>query len=46
MNLLDITTRKEWRKWLSNHHDSEREIWLVFHKRHTGVEGPSYDDAV
>jgi len=43
---LDVRTRKEWRAWLQEHHDSVVEIWLVVHKRHTGREGMSYDDAV
>lgn len=28
---LEIRSRQEWRKWLKEHHDSSREIWLVFH---------------
>jgi uncharacterized protein YdeI (YjbR/CyaY-like superfamily) len=31
---------------LAKHHDSVGEVWLVFHKRHTGRECLSYDDAV
>jgi uncharacterized protein YdeI (YjbR/CyaY-like superfamily) len=44
--LLDARTRRRWRKWLEAHHASASGIWLVFHKRHTGVSGLSYDDAV
>ena len=43
---LDVRNRQEWRKWLRKHCGSESEIWLVFHKRHTGVETLSYNDAV
>ncbi len=43
---LDVRSRQEWRKWLKEHHDSRSEIWLVFHKRHTGVTSISYNDAV
>jgi uncharacterized protein YdeI (YjbR/CyaY-like superfamily) len=43
---LDVRTRRQWRKWLEEHHDKETEIWLIFHKRHTGVACLSYDDAV
>jgi hypothetical protein len=25
------------RRWLAEHHFSESEIWLVFHKKATGV---------
>lgn len=43
---LDVRTRAEWRKWLATHHDSVQEIWLVFHKLHTGVRTLSYEEAV
>ena len=43
---LDVRSRQEWRKWLREHHRSTREIWLVFHKRHTSVTSITYDDAV
>ena len=43
---LDVRERQDWREWLEEHHDSMSEIWLVFHKRHTGVASISYDDAV
>jgi uncharacterized protein YdeI (YjbR/CyaY-like superfamily) len=36
----------QWRKWLAAHHDSESEVWLVFHKRHTGVTSIAYLDAL
>lgn len=43
---VDVRDRTQWRKWLKEHSDSKSEIWLVFHKRHTGVESVPYDDAV
>src|SRR5262245_46591823 len=43
---LDVRSRQRWREWLQGHHDSESEIWHVFHKRHTGEESIVYDDAV
>jgi uncharacterized protein YdeI (YjbR/CyaY-like superfamily) len=43
---LEVRTRREWRTWLRDHHGSESEIWLVFHKRHTGLSEMSYDDTV
>ena len=39
-------TTKEWREWLAEHHDSESEVWLVFHKLHTGVVSIAYQDAL
>jgi len=43
---VDVQNRQAWREWLKEHHDSNSEIWVVFYKRHTGVKGISYDDAV
>jgi uncharacterized protein YdeI (YjbR/CyaY-like superfamily) len=43
---LDVRTRAKWRAWLSKHHASSRGIWLVFHKKHTGVASVPYDHAV
>lgn len=37
---------EEWRDWLTEHHDSEREVWLIFHKVHTGVACIEYGDAL
>jgi uncharacterized protein YdeI (YjbR/CyaY-like superfamily) len=39
-------TADQWRRWLDTHHDSESEVWLIFHKRHTGVESIAYSDAL
>ncbi len=36
----------EWRTWLATHHDSESEVWLVFHKQHTGEQCIAYTDAL
>jgi uncharacterized protein YdeI (YjbR/CyaY-like superfamily) len=46
MKTLDLSSAAEWRAWLADHHDSESEVWLVFHKRHTGVASIPYDAAV
>lgn len=39
-------TVDEWRDWLAKHHDTEAEVWLIFHKRHTGVASIDYQDAL
>ena len=36
MILIHPTTRADWRAWLAANHDREKEIWLVYNKRHTG----------
>lgn len=46
LKTLDARTPEQWRRWLADHHDSESEVWLVFHKRHTGRASIAYEDAV
>jgi len=43
---LHVTKRAEWRKWLREHYKTEREIWLVYHKKGTGKPRIQYNDAV
>ena len=43
---LYVTNSKAWRTWLSQHHNKEREIWLVYAKQHTGKPRIGYSDAV
>ena len=45
-DLLYVTDRQEWRNWLQTHYNSQREIWLVYFKKHTGKPRLSYNDAV
>ena len=46
MRRLLLTTREEWRAWLVEHHASESEIWLVYHKQASGKPRIPYEDAV
>ena len=46
LNTLDARTLEEWRGWLADHHDSRSEVWLVFHRRTTGLTSITYEDAV
>ena len=43
---LYVSTRKAWRAWLSNHHATEKEIWLVYYKKQSGRARIPYNDAV
>lgn len=43
---LYVTKRREWRAWLAKHHDSMRDIWLIYYKKSSGKPRISYDDAV
>lgn len=44
--LLDVARRSEWRAWLRRNHKTAKEIWLVYHKKHTGAPRLAYNDAV
>ncbi len=46
LKTLDARNCEHWREWLAKHHDSESEVWLVFHKRHTRHPSIAYDEAV
>jgi uncharacterized protein YdeI (YjbR/CyaY-like superfamily) len=46
MKTLRVQTIGQWRDWLGEHHASESEVWLIFHKRHTGVASIDYQDAL
>jgi uncharacterized protein YdeI (YjbR/CyaY-like superfamily) len=43
---LEFVDREAWRAWLDAHHADVAELWMVFHKKHTGVASIPYDDAV
>jgi len=43
---LYITDRKHWRKWLEKNHDTKKEIWLIYYKKHSKKPRIPYDDAV
>jgi uncharacterized protein YdeI (YjbR/CyaY-like superfamily) len=47
MKTVLLHTRKQWRSWLRDHHDSVAEIWLVFLKEDdAGRQSLTYDDVV
>ena len=39
-------TREEWRQWLQENHDKEKEIWFIFPLKASGETAISYNDAV
>ena len=41
-----VTGPQEWRTWLQKHYKTEKEIWLVYYKKHTGKSRITYNDAV
>lgn len=46
MKTFLATTVDRWRGWLTEHHDSESEVWLIFPKVHTGMASIAYTDAL
>lgn len=43
---LYVTNRKQWRAWLSKHHKTKADIWLVYYKKESGKPRIPYNDAV
>jgi uncharacterized protein YdeI (YjbR/CyaY-like superfamily) len=41
-----FASRDEWRAWLQANHAVEKEMWLIFYKKHTGRAGLAYEDAI
>lgn len=39
-------TRSAWRAWLARNHASAAEIWLIFHKKSSGKQTLSLNDAI
>jgi uncharacterized protein YdeI (YjbR/CyaY-like superfamily) len=46
LKTLRVTSRRQWRTWLSKHHTSSLGIWFVFYKAHTGIKSVPLDDMV
>lgn len=43
---LYLTNRKAWRAWLAKNHAREKEIWLIYYKKHSGKPRIPYNGAV
>src|ERR1051325_10342037 len=46
MKTFEAGTLARWRAWLEKHHASENEVWLIFHKQHTGKPSVGYMEAL
>lgn len=50
MNPLDNCVQppdcKEWRKWLQDNHDQQKEVWLILFKKSSGKQLLTYPDAL
>jgi uncharacterized protein YdeI (YjbR/CyaY-like superfamily) len=45
-NILTMQTRTEWRNWLQQNFNVEKEVWLVYAKKSSGEKRIQYNDAV
>lgn len=45
-NTLLVTTRAEWRDWLEQNFNTEKEVWLIYAKKSSGKKRILYNDAV
>jgi len=43
---LYVTSRDDWRAWLRRNHDKEKQVWVIYYKKHTGKPSIPYDDSV
>jgi uncharacterized protein YdeI (YjbR/CyaY-like superfamily) len=46
LSMVRVTSRRQWRAWLTRHHASSPGVWLVFFKIHTGAISLPYEDMV
>jgi uncharacterized protein YdeI (YjbR/CyaY-like superfamily) len=46
LDRTEAPTRASWRAWLAKHHDTSPGVWLVYHKKGSGVPGVGYEEAV
>ncbi len=46
MKTFQAINRNEWRDWLKKNHATEKEIWLVYYKKHTGKQSILYRESV
>ena len=47
MKQVHITTRSQWRRWLAENHDQEKDgIWVVFNKKQPGRPSLEYEESV
>jgi len=43
---LYVASREDWREWLRQNHGTAKEMWVIYHKKHTGKPSIPYDDSV
>ncbi|MBR9702602.1 hypothetical protein GOV10_01070 [Candidatus Woesearchaeota archaeon] len=45
-SIFFATNRKEWRAWLKKNHAKEKEVWLVYYKKHTDKLSVTYRESL
>ena len=40
------TSKADWREWLKKNHESKQSVWLVYHKKNSGVSSIAWSEAV
>lgn len=43
---LLFSSSLQWRKWLEQNHDSQKDVWLIHYKKDSGERSVSYNDAL
>ena len=43
---IDVANREQWRNWLTQNHEKNDDVWLIFHKKNSGKNGISLEEAV
>ena len=43
---LYVAERGQWKQWLEENHNTAKEIWLIYYRKHTRKPRISYNDAV
>jgi len=46
MNTFQPDYKEEWRKWLEINHTSEKEVWLIYYKKHIKKPTIAYLESV
>jgi uncharacterized protein YdeI (YjbR/CyaY-like superfamily) len=46
MKTVHFGTRDEWRAWLADNFDKEKEVWLVYNKKEAGLPSVEYGASV
>ena len=44
--IVEVSGRAAWRRWLAERHTQRDAVWLVFHKKASDGTSPSYEQAV